>query len=137
MATEAAISVPSVQVEGVEVVPGMEFDADRLPEAESSYSAPSCAFDGSDNTYSYDGFEITAMDDGKTETIYSIFLLGDSASTAEGLSVGDSLEKAEELYGDDYDQEGSACIYEYDSGLKMSVIVRDGTIESIELRADI
>ena len=135
--TEAGLKVPTFSVNGVEVVPGTEFNAETLPEALSVYEAPSCAIAGSDNTYSYDGFEIVAMDDGKTETVYSICLLDPVAATAEGLSVGDTIEDAVALYGDGYTHEGSAYIYQYDDGLMLSIIAQDDTIQSIEFRSEI
>ena len=135
--TESTLKVPTFAVNGVEVVPGTEFNAETLPEALSVYEAPSCAIAGSDNTYSYDGFEIVAMDDGKTETVYSICLLEPTAATAEGLAVGDTLEDAVALYGDGYTHEGSAYVYQYGDGLMLSIIAQNDTIQSIEFRSEI
>jgi hypothetical protein len=87
----------------VMVIPGMIFDADVLP-AESVYQVPSCAFEGTDNVYSYGSYEITAFNDGEKELVYSIFFVEPDVSTPEGLANGDELSKAKEL-SDKYNSE--------------------------------
>lgn len=118
---------------GAKLVPGMAFDPDILPPAVSVYEVPSCAIEGTDNVYNYDSFEITAYDDGTGEVIYSIYFIDPNLTTPEGLALGDSVERMEELYGTDYTQEGTACVYSAE-GTMLSIIVQNDTVNSIEYR---
>ena len=118
---------------GVQLIPGAAFDASKLPEASSTYEVPSCALEGTDNVYNYESFEVTAFDEGKGEFIYSIYLIDPNLTTPEGLAMGDSLNKAKELYGSDYTQDGSAYLYE-SAGTQLVLILQDDSIISIEYR---
>lgn len=115
------------------LVPGAAFDASKLPEATSTYTVPSCALEGTDNVYNYEAFEVTAFDEGKGEFIYSIYLIDPNLTTPEGLALGDSLDKAVNLYGSAYTQEDSAYIYE-SAGTQLILILQDNSIISIEYR---
>lgn len=122
--------------EGTKLTPGDAFDVDALPAAESVYTVPSCALEGTDNVYSYGAFELTAFDEGSGEVIYSIYFLDPELTTPEGLALGDSVEKMAELYGEDYAQDGDAYVYTREDTV-LSVIAQDGLIASIEYRLDI
>lgn len=136
-APEQKVEEPFVfAYEGVKLQPGMAFDSKALPKADSVYTVPSCALEGTDNVYSYGTFEVTAFDDGKGEVIYSIYLLDPNAATPEGLALGDGAEKIETLYGTDYVQEGTALVYTRQDTI-LSIILQDGTVISIEYRLDI
>ncbi len=115
----------------VMVIPGMIFDADMLP-AESVYQVPSCAFEGTDNVYSYGSYEITAFNDGEKELVYSIFFVEPDVSTPEGLANGDELSKAKELYGD-CKEDDAAWVFTR-GNTELYVIAEDDVIVSIEIR---
>ncbi len=117
----------------VKLIPGDAFDASKLPEAASTYEVPSCALEGTDNVYNYETFEVTAFNDGKSEYIYSIFLIDPNLTTPEGLALGDTLDKAVDLYGSDYTNEDTAYIYE-SADTQLILILQDGSIISIEYR---
>lgn len=119
--------------DGVELVPGVEFDAAILHTASSVYQVPSCAIEGTDNVYNYDTFELTAFHDGTQEVIYSILLLDPNISTTEGLSLGDSAARVTELYGDGYTQEGTARVY-MGKDTALYVILQGEHVASIEYR---
>lgn len=124
------------QVDGVELVPGEPFQADALGEPESVYQAPSCAIEGSDNVYNYGSFELTAFDDGSGETIYSIYFVDPALATPEGLCLGDDAAKALELYGENYQEDGTARVYT-NGNCKLFLIVENETVVSIEYRLNI
>ena len=115
----------------VMITPGMTFDADTLP-AENVYQVPSCAFEGTDNVYSYGSYEITAFNDGEKELVYSIFFVEPDVSTPEGLANGDDLAKAKELYGD-YKEDDAAWIFTR-GNTELYVIGEEDVIVSIEIR---
>lgn len=117
----------------VKLVPGAAFDATALPEAASVMEVPSCAFEGTDNAYNYEAFELTAYDEGAGEIIYSIYLLDPNTSTDEGLYLGDSLERAKELYGTDYAEDGTQITFTRGE-TTLNLILQDTTITSIEYR---
>lgn len=124
------------EVEGVTLIPGQQFQADKLPAAESVYEVPSCAIEGTDNVYNYGTHEITAFKDAAGEMIYSIYILDANIATPEGLALGDRLDKVVELYGEGYEVNGSE--YRYTSqGTVLSVIVQNDLVISIEIRLDV
>lgn len=123
----------SFTYEGVELIPGMAFDASKLPEAASTFEVPSCALEGTDNVYNYETMEVTAFNDGTGEFIYSIYLLDPNLTTPEGLALGDTLDKVVSLYGDNYTEEGTSYTYE-SAGTMLIIIMQNDTIASIEYR---
>lgn len=119
--------------EGVELVPGAAFDPSKLPEADSIFTVPSCAIDGTDNVYSYPVLELTAYNDGSGEVIYSIYLTDADTPTEEGLYVGDDLARVTELYGTVYTQNGSELTFTKGSTC-LCLILDSETVVSIEYR---
>lgn len=117
----------------VKLVPGAAFDASKLPEADSVTQVPSCAFEGTDNAYNYGAFELTAYNEGNGEIIYSIYLLDANTATDEGLYLGDTLSRAEELYGTTYETVGTQVTYTKGS-TQLILILQDDSIISIEYR---
>lgn len=115
----------------VEVIPGMEFDAEALPTEEVS-EIPSCAFEGTDKVYSYGSYEIIAYNDGEKEVVYSIYFIEPDVSTPEGLANGDDMSKAKELYGE-YTEDGTAWTFTR-GNTQLIVIGEDDVISSIEMR---
>ncbi|MBR3978087.1 MAG: hypothetical protein IKJ94_00495 [Oscillospiraceae bacterium] len=115
----------------VMVTPGMEFDAQALP-TDDVYQVPSCAFEGTDNVYSYGSYEITAYNDGEKEIVYSIFFVEPDVTTPEGLANGDDLSMAAELYGE-YTQDGTSQIFTR-GNTQLHVIGENDVVVSIELR---
>ncbi|MBQ7415764.1 MAG: hypothetical protein IJW14_01845 [Oscillospiraceae bacterium] len=119
--------------EGVELIPGAPFDPSALPEADSIFTVPSCAIEGTDNVYSYPALELTAYNDGSGEVIYSIYLTDADTSTTEGLYVGDDLARVTELYGTTYTENGTELTFTKGSTC-LCLILNDGTVISIEYR---
>ena len=117
--------------EDVTLIPGQRFDPDALPEADSVYQVPSCAFEGTDNVYNYGIFEVTAYHDGAGELVYSIYFLDPNLTTPEGLAFGSTAETVTELYGEAYTEEGTAWVYTR-GGSQLCLIFQDGAVASIE-----
>ena len=120
--------------ENVKLMPGNAFDSAALPEASTVLEVPSCAFEGTDNAYNYEAFELTAYSDGNGEFIYSIYILDANQATDEGLYLGDSLTRAEELYGTDYDNIDEVQAIYTKGNTQLILILQDGNIISIEYR---
>ncbi|MCD7751940.1 MAG: hypothetical protein LUI10_09425 [Lachnospiraceae bacterium] len=119
------------EYEGVVIMPGEAFDASALPTADSVYTVASCAIEGDDNVYNYTTFEVTAFDDGTGEVVYSIYFIDPNITTPEGLALGDSLSRVEELYGTNYAEDGTAVIYTRGE-TQLSIILQNEIVVSIE-----
>lgn len=134
--TEAAVSKGYVFVaSGVTV----EVDADMAPilqalgEPASYFEAASCAFEGLDKIYTYNGFEIDTYPAQDKDLVSAVVLKDDSVTTAEGICIGDSLEKLLEAYGE-ATQDNGMVVYTKD-GMKLCFILQDDSIISIEYRS--
>lgn len=125
----------SFMYEGIRLVPGEVVDHSALPECTDVAEVPSCAFGGNDKVYNYKMFELTAYLDGDEERVYSIYFMDPNLSTPEGLCLGDSVDDMKALYGEDYETEGTACIYTRGETM-LTVIVRNDVVVSIEYRLD-
>jgi len=123
----------SLTYEGVKITPNEAFDAAALPEAQSLYTVPSCALEGTDNVYNYGAFEVTAYDEGKGEFVYSVYFIDPNMTTDEGLALGDDLSRVLELYGDGYTEESGTYVYTR-SGTQLRLIVENDSVVSIEYR---
>ena len=106
----------SFTYEGVELVPGEEFDQN-------------CALDGMSVEYDYGDITITTNIDGDKEILDIIYIVDPNITTPEGLALGDDAGKVKELYGQDpkENQElilkrGNTCI---------SIYVSNGAVDSI------
>lgn len=71
----------------------------RLGEPVRCTQSPSCAFEGMDTTYYHGGIYLTTATVEGTERIIRAWFADDTVCTGEGLKIGDSRERAQELYG--------------------------------------
>ncbi len=65
--------------------------------------------------------------------VSAVILKDDSVSTAEGICIGDSLEKLLEAYGEGV-QENGMLVYSRD-GMKLCFILQEDSVVSIEYRS--
>lgn len=114
------------------LTPGTPFDPSVLPEPQSTYSIPSCAFEGTDNVYNYGTFEVTAYNEGKGEIVYSVYFLDPNLETPEGLFLGDDAARVTQLYGEGT-VNGTEITYRQGNTL-LIIIVENGFVASIEYR---
>lgn len=102
-----------------------------LGEASSYFEAPSCAFEGMDKVYTYNGFVIDTYPQGDQDFVSAISLTDDVVTTAEGVYNGCSLADVTAAYGTNYTEEGGMVVYRKD-GMKLCFIVQDDTVTSIQ-----
>ncbi|WP_297378106.1 hypothetical protein [uncultured Helcococcus sp.] len=102
---------------------------DALGKYNETLSAPSCAFEGEDTVYKYDGLEIYSYDKNGEEYISGIFLLEDT-STPEGLKIGSSKEDMIKLYGEDFTENIGSYTYN-DGKTNFIVVINDDKVVSI------
>ncbi len=122
----------SIKYNGVEVVPGTEFNENLISEEANFSEIPSCAFEGTDKMYTYSGVELVVTNiDGK-DKVYSVYFITDDVKTAEGVGITDTVNKMIEVYGENYDQSISNK-YTYTKGeVELSFIVQNNVITSVE-----
>lgn len=116
---------------GVVLTPGTVYDAAALPEPSYIYEVASCAFEGTDNVYSFDTVEITAFNDGTKEIIYAIAIFDPNVCTDEGLYLGDDVARVVELYGENYEENGTAMVYTR-ANTMLTIILQDGFVVDME-----
>lgn len=133
--TKEGEGVFSFVYEGATLIPGELVDHSALPECSDVAEVPSCAFGGNDNVYNFDAFELTAYLDGDEERIYSIYFMDPNLPTTEGLCLGDTVDDMRSLYGEDYEEEGTACTYTRGETM-LIFITKNDTVVSIEYRLD-
>ena len=120
-------------MDGVTLTPGEAFDASALPEANSLFEIPSCAFEGTDNVYSYNACEVTAYNEGNGEVIYSVYILDPAVMTPEGLALGDEEAKIVAAYGAGYNLADGQYTY-IGRNSQLIILTTDGFVSSIEYR---
>ncbi|MBQ9030457.1 MAG: hypothetical protein IJ106_03275 [Parasporobacterium sp.] len=107
---------------------------EALGDAKSYTEETSCAFDGLDKNYTYTSFIMTTYPDGDRDRVNSITLLDDTVSTFDGISIGDSKDKVEEVYGADSFNGVNAYIMT-DGDAQLTVIIDGDKVSSIQYTA--
>lgn len=109
---------------------------DRLGEPQGSFESDSCAYQGKDKFYYYDGFEVMVNDIDGVERITGITLADDTVSNPQGVKIGMDMDEAlglmESLEGVSMTQNGS--VYQFVSGSAMLRIKAgdDGCVAAAE-----
>lgn len=115
----------------------IEVDAKAAPVVEalgepvSYFEAASCAFEGLDKMYTYNSFELDTYPVDGEDYVSAVIFKDDSITTAEGVAIGDSRARMEEVYGTESEAQGSMVVYHKD-GMKLCFILDGDTITSIE-----
>lgn len=106
----------------------------KLGEAISYFEAESCAFQGTDRIYTYDGFQLNTYPLNDVDYVSSVFFTSDAVSTPEGLEIGSSKEDMLAAYGEEYTEEYDQ--YTYNKGdSRLVFLLEDGAVTSIEYQA--
>lgn len=90
----------------------------------------SCAFEGLDKTYGYDGFYLQTYPSEEGDMVFGFWFVDDTVATAEGISIGDLEADVLEAYGSEA-QEGPLFMVTQDGG-KLSILLTDGMVSSIQ-----
>ena len=88
--------------------------AAKIGKANDTFEIPSCAFEGIDKMFYYDGFYITTYPAGEKDFIISITLTGENIKTPEGVGPGMGFDDMIKAYGDDYRK--NFDLYSYEKG---------------------
>ncbi len=119
------------EVKGVVLSVGGDLDeaVRALGEPNSYQSAPSCAGEGCDEVYAYNGFKIFAHRNGSGAVISAVELSNDMYGTREGISIGDSAEKVQRIYGEGESFSGGA---EYEGeNCRLRIYIKKGRVAGV------
>jgi len=108
----------------VDVAPIIE----ALGEPVEYFEAPSCAFQGLDKIYYYNGFELSTYPLEDKDMISTVNFLDDSVTTEQGIYLGASLEEVIAAYGEDYIQELSSYTYNLNDTNLTFIVEADAVI---------
>lgn len=108
----------------------------QLGEPASYFEAASCAFEGLDKKYTYNGFELDTYPQGEKDCVSMVIIKDDSVTTKEGVTIGDSLEKLQQAYPEGGKEEDGMIVYEKDS-MKLCFIMQGEEIAAIEYRSTV
>ena len=96
--------------QGLDLVPGADFDAAALSIVES-FENPNCAGEGKFITYLHEGMELTVNTNGDKTVVYSIFITDPNLATNEGLHLGDDLAAVTAAYGEATSEDDGLLTY--------------------------
>jgi hypothetical protein len=132
-ADEAGIKEGFTFVYDRTVIP-MNVDAapivEALGEPVDYFEAASCAFQGLDKQYYYNGFELGTYPKGTQDFVSYVNIQDDTVSTDQGIALGSTLEELLAAYGEDYTQKGTSYVYKKGE-TKLTFIVEEGTVTQI------
>lgn len=106
---------------------------EALGEPQNYFESPSCAFQGMDRIYSYNGFDLYTYtdEDDENEYVFTVAFMSDAVTTTKGITIGDKLDKVISEYGDGYEQSSEQYTYT-DKNSKLSFLIENGEVVSIE-----
>lgn len=117
--------------QGYDLVPGAAFEEAALGAAES-FENPNCAGEGKFITYMHEAIELTVnVVNGKT-VVYSVYVTDANTPTAEGLYLGDDLDRVTELYGIGQTSADGGTITYTKGTTKLVLVMEDRLVASIE-----
>lgn len=103
----------------------------KLGKAKKVFEQDSCAYQGKDKVYSYDGFEISTYPVGKKEYVSSVYILDDTAQTEEGIKIGSGSKEVIKAYGKNYKLENDVYRYSKD-GVEICFYMTNSKVDAIE-----
>lgn len=109
--------------------------AEALGEPVSYFEAASCAFEGLDKIYTYNGFVVETYPSGGKDLVSSIVIKDDSVKTPEGITIGSTKDEMVKAYGD-YTEETGMCVYKKD-GMKLCFLLKNDSVSSIQYKSTV
>ena len=102
----------------------------QIGEPNAMFESPSCAFDGVDRIFYFDGFIIDTFPLGDNDYVLSIVITDSSLLTPEGVGLGSSFDNMVAAYGNDYENMLDLFSYIKD-GVRLSFLFEDDEIVDI------
>ncbi|HHT96812.1 MAG TPA: hypothetical protein GXZ90_02810 [Clostridiales bacterium] len=107
---------------------------EQLGEPLNSFDAPSCAFQGLDKFYVYNGYELSTYPLNGKDYVNSIDFIDDSVTTEEGIYIGNTLDDVIEKYGTDYEESNGVISYTAGDSI-LTFVILDNIVENITYSA--
>lgn len=104
---------------------------DALGEPISYFESESCAIGDLDKVYTYHGFRIDTYQFDGVDYISDVIFTDDTVSTPEGASIGDSVDKIKEIYGEPTSQDNVRMVYE-NGNMKLVFLLDGDTVNTVE-----
>lgn len=107
---------------------------DSLGSPSGSFEDQSCAYQGTDTVYYYDGFELTTHElDGENRVI-GVKLTDDTVQTPQGLKIGMSMDDCQDIFDELGGEMSGATVYKASCGSTVLIVGfgPDSCITSIE-----
>lgn len=98
------------------------------------FEAASCAFQGLDKIYYYNGFELGTYPNGNKDYVSYVNLLDDSVTTDQGIYLGSNLDEVVAAFGSEYTAEGTSYVYRL-GDTKLTFIIEENTVIQITYAA--
>ena len=106
----------------------------KLPAETSYFEAESCAFQGLDKIYTYNGFELHTYEAEGIDYIYGMIFLDDNIETVEGVRLFSTLDDVISVYGNDYEEDMGLYTYTKNK-TTLSFLIENDEVVSIEYNA--
>ena len=112
----------------------MKADAETVLKAlgayKNSYEAPSCAFDGMDKIFSYNGFDLLTYSQNGKDLVSGVVLRDDTVETPEGIAIGSKAEDVAKAYGS-VEKDATSATFTTEN-CKLLIIFENGVVTSIQ-----
>ncbi|MDD5017444.1 MAG: hypothetical protein PHO15_05025 [Eubacteriales bacterium] len=100
---------------------------DSLGEPKGTFEAASCAYQGVDMFYYYDGFQLTVNEVDDADHVTVIMIVDDTVSIPQGVKIGSTEETMLQCMGDDYT--ASAGLYQFVAGdTTLQIRIKEGCV---------
>jgi hypothetical protein len=101
-----------------------------LGEPSGTFEAASCAYQGMDYFYYYDGFQLTVNDIEGTKRVTTITVVDDTVSIPQGVKIGSTQDEMLRLMGSNYTE--SAGLYAFTEGdTTLQIQIKEGKVASM------
>jgi hypothetical protein len=107
---------------------------EALGEPVEYFEAASCAFQGLDKIYYYNGFELGTYPSGDKDIVSYVNFLDDSVTTDKDIYLGSTAEEVIAAYGEDYTEDSGSYVYRLGE-TKLTFIVEADAVTSITYAA--
>ena len=117
---------------GIEIRIMDEADAilSTLGDPLQTFEADSCAFQGKDYFYYYDGFQLMVNDVDGVKRITSITMVDDTVEALNGIRIGSKEEEIAAKIGEDYTAGSNMYVYRHDT-TSLQISVQNGKVSAI------
>ena len=95
-----------------------------------TFEADSCAFQGKDYFYYYDGFQLMVNDVDGVMRITSITMVDDTVKAPQGIGIGSKEEDIAPAFGEDYTSASNMYVYRHDT-TSLQISVQNGKVSAM------